>query len=91
MTDNIKTLDRDGNLLNIAATERNFVQYPLNHLINAAGQIVDPATQGTAASILAATVANKAVGIADGILSGCSRRRHSTTPSRCCTRVAQPD
>ena len=59
MSDHIKTRDRVGRELNIAATERLNVQYPLNHLMNAAGRTINPATEDTASLLLTAAQAIK--------------------------------
>jgi hypothetical protein len=60
VTDHIKTKDRDDADLNIAAEERAGVQYPLNHILNAAGAKIDPATEVTVAALLTAAQAIQA-------------------------------
>lgn len=91
MSDHIKTRDRDGNALNIAATERAAVQYPLNHLLDAAGATINPATETTAAALLAATRENKAVGIADGANLDAFSRVRVSNPSGLFSSQAQYD
>ena len=47
----IQTTDRDSNPLDIAAENRGGIEYPLNHILNAAGTKIDPATQQTLAAL----------------------------------------
>lgn len=47
----IRTKDRDGADLDIAAENRSGVEYPLNHMLDAAGNKIDPATEATLAAL----------------------------------------
>jgi hypothetical protein len=54
----IQTKDRNDGDLDIAAENRGGVEYPLNHILNAAGTKIDPATEATlsALNVIAAAV-----------------------------------
>ena len=54
----IQTTNRAGADLDIAAENRGGIEYPLNHILNAAGAKIDPATEATLAalSVIAAAV-----------------------------------
>ena len=54
----IQTTNRTGADLDIAAENRGGIEYPLNHILNAAGAKIDPATEATLAalSVIAAAV-----------------------------------
>jgi hypothetical protein len=56
----IKTKDRDGADLNIAAIKRGDDEYPVSHLADAAGVVVDPAKESTVAALLTAAQAIRA-------------------------------
>lgn len=47
----IQTKDRDNANLDIAAENRGGIEYPLNHILNAAGAKIDPATEATLAAL----------------------------------------
>lgn len=47
----ILTKDRDNADLDIAAENRGGIEYPLNHLLDAAGTKIDPATEATLAAV----------------------------------------
>lgn len=54
MSDHIKTKDRAGTDLDIAAEERLGVQWPLNHIVDATGVKVNPSSEETNQALLAA-------------------------------------
>ena len=91
MSDNIKTRDRDGNALNIAALERSAVQFPLNHLMDAAGATINPATETTLAALLVATTTPAPVGLADGANLDAFSRLRVSEPSGLFASQAQYD
>jgi hypothetical protein len=51
MSDHIKTKDRNGADINIAAEDRGGVLHPLNHIMDAAGAKINPATEATMAAL----------------------------------------
>lgn len=56
----IPTKDRDGNDLDIAATNRAGVEYPLSHLVDAAGALMTPAKDSTLVDLVTAAQAIQA-------------------------------